>query len=209
MQLMIAVVLTGLAMTDSTSSAPRVPSLRPTLSVCLMMSPALSMDVPMKAAVMAEMNAVWQPHGVAVRHTSDYTESCDRLISVRSDVEARPEDASNDTALAWVPFVNERARRLIFLRLHRARVLVESLSPGTRPAGLTQLLIGKLVGRSLAHEIGHVLLNSTRHTSSGLMRARYRANDVLRDPPSAYTLDDEQRHRLDSTLTVGKSVNRR
>jgi len=67
-------------------------------------------------------------------------------------------------------------------------------------------LIAKLVGRSLAHELGHVLLNSTDHASSGLMRASYRAADVLREPPSAYTFDDEQREQLQLLLSGRETV---
>jgi hypothetical protein len=53
-----------------------------------------------------------------------------------------------------------------------------------------------LIGRSLAHELGHILLNSLGHERSGLMRARYLAHDVKRDLPSAYTLDARQLSRL-------------
>jgi hypothetical protein len=92
-----------------------------------------------------------------------------------------------------VPFVAGKARRLIFLRVSRAQVLIDSMSPGTRPEALTRLLLARFLGRILAHELGHVLLNSTRHQAKGLMRAQFRARDVLSAPISTYTLDAGER----------------
>jgi hypothetical protein len=158
-------------------------------------SPALTITSSQKTAVLAEVNAIWQTHGVVVQQTWE-DEACDRLIVVKSDVEARPEDVSPTMALAWVPFVQGRARQLVFVRVSRARTLIDGLSHGTRPEGLTDLLVAKLVGRSLGHELGHVLLNTKAHQTTGLMRARYRADEVLHDPPASYTLDAEQRVRL-------------
>ena len=74
--------------------------------------------------------------------------------------------------------------------------MIEALSPGTRPEALTEFLVARLLGRSLGHELGHVLLNSRGHQGSGLMRARYRARDVLSVPTSAYTLNAVERDRL-------------
>ena len=124
------------------------------------------------------------------------TSSCDRLISVKGDQEALAEDATSESALGWVPFVEGRARQLVFLRSGRARMLIDALSPGTRPEALTELLVARLLGRSLGHELGHVLLNSRSHEESGLMRARYRERDVLSVPTSAYTLNAVERARL-------------
>ena len=135
----------------------------------------------------AEAQIIWQPHGIAVRQGED--EACDRVLVVKSDAEARPEDIAHDAALGWVPFVAGKARRLIFLRVSRAQSLIGDMSPGTRPEALTRLLVARFLGRILAHELGHVLLNSPRHQSSGLMRAQYRARDVLAAPISTYTLD--------------------
>jgi hypothetical protein len=62
------------------------------------------------------------------------------------------------------------------------------MSPGTRPEALTRLLVARFLGRILAHELGHILLNSAQHQPTGLMRAHYRARDVLSAPISTYTL---------------------
>jgi hypothetical protein len=149
-----------------------------------------------EAAVLDEVDAIWRPMGVAVRLASRSAKPCDRLIVVRSDLEAVPGDASAETALGWVPFVEGRARQLVYLRVSRARSMIYAVSLGKRPGSMTELLVAKLLGRSLAHELGHVLLNSRDHNTTGLMRSLYRAQDVLWDATDAYTLDAQQRARL-------------
>jgi len=169
------------------------------LTVCLSLSQALGMGAPMQAAVLREMNAIWQPHGVISIISDGSTGNCDRRITIKSDTETLPEDDSTSAALAWVPFVGTYARQLIFLRLDRARTLVASLSPGQWATGIREQLAAKLAGRVLAHELGHILLNSRGHESSGLMRERYQARDVLRGP-SDYSLSARLRTQLFSGL---------
>jgi hypothetical protein len=166
------------------------------LAVCLSLSPKVSISARGAAVAMAESNAIWIQHGVGIRWMAQSGGRCDRLIAVKGDQEALAEDATSESALGWVPFVEGRARHVVFLRVDRARLMVNALSPGTRPDGLTELLVAKLLGRSLAHELGHVLLNIRSHEKSGLMRARYHASEVLSIPTPAYTLNAVERARL-------------
>lgn len=175
--------------------SPTVPG---ALTVCLIVSPLLAISGREEAALLAEAIAVWRPHGLAIRMKGRNDGSCDRLITVRSDREAQPGDESTETALGWVPFVEGHARQLVFLRVPLARAMIRQFVPGTRSASLADVLLPKFLGRILAHELGHVLLNTADHATTGLMRDRYQANDVLREPSSAYTLSAAQRDRLTS-----------
>jgi hypothetical protein len=163
------------------------------LAVCLVRSEKLPINARASAIILVEVNAIWAMHGVSVRWADDGRDGCARLITVKGEHEAFAEDAASESALAWVSFVEGRARQLVFLRVGRARLLVQELPPGTVPKELTDWLTAKLIGRSLAHELGHVLLNSRSHQQSGLMRARYRARDILSVPTSAYTLNALER----------------
>ena len=181
--------------TSAAGAAPTAPQ-SSRLAVCLILSPMLPLGARAAAVVVAEATAIWTPHGVDVRRAEPSDGGCDRLIAVKGDQEALAEDATSESAIGWVPFVEGRARQVVFLRAGRARTLVDALSPGTRPEALTELLAARLLGRSLGHELGHILLDSPRHEDSGLMRARYRDRDVLSVPPSAYTLNAVERARL-------------
>ncbi len=185
-----------LAVAASAAAAAEVPVQSPPLAVCLVFSQKLPLSARAAAVVLGEATAIWMPLGVGLRRAEPSDDSCDRLISVKGDQEALAEDATNESAIGWVPFVKGRARQLVFLRVARAGRLIDALSPGTRPEALTELLVARLLGRSLGHELGHVLLNSRRHEAVGLMRARYREREVLSVPTSAYTLNPAERARL-------------
>ena len=49
--------------------------------------------------------------------------------------------------------------------------MIAAVAPGKRPGGMTDLLVAKLLGRTLAHELGHVLLNSQDHDIDGTATA--------------------------------------
>ena len=183
----------------SSTGLAQQPESKPTLYVCLTFSEQLAIDAPLRTDILSEVNRVWQPLDVVVSLRDESESRCHRPILLKAGHEAGVEDKASDTAIAWVPFTAGRARQIVFVRVDRARMLIEAFSPpgpGIRPPALTDQLLVKLLGRSLAHELGHVLLNSMEHARSGLMRARYRPYDVLRDLPTAYTLDPAQRQRL-------------
>jgi hypothetical protein len=51
---------------------------------------------------------------------------------------------------------------------------------------------GRLLGRAIAHEIGHLLLGTARHAHAGLMRARWLTGELQRDWPFDWTLSDQE-----------------
>ena len=187
-------------------TAAQAPLQPPRLEVCLVFSQQLPLDPRGAAVVLGEATAIWTPLGVGLRRAEPSDDSCDRLISVKGDHEARPEDATSESAIGWVPFVKGRARQLLFLRVGRARTLIDALSPGTRPEALTELLAARLLGRILGHELGHVLLNSRAHEVAGLMRARFRERDVLTVATAAYTLNAAERARLFARMAADPRV---
>ena len=50
---------------------------------------------------------------------------------------------------------------------------------------------GRLIGRAIAHEIGHLLLGTSRHSAAGLMRARWSDREVQRDMETDWSLKSE------------------
>ena len=61
--------------------------------------------------------------------------------------------------------------------------------------------VSRLLGRAIAHEVGHLLLASNTHTSRGLMRARWSQDELRRNDAADWILtrDDAAaiRRRLD------------
>src|SRR5262245_19907149 len=85
----------------------------------------------------------------------------------------------NDRAMAlgWIVFDEDGtpARNIYVSHANAVALLslARSLSSRDRmPIAELETLLGRAMGRALAHELGHFLLASKEHTSKGLMRAQ-------------------------------------
>ena len=196
--------LVGISM--SVAVAAHTPGPTPSVIVCLVLSPKLEIEPLVAKRLLSEVQTIWTVLGADIRSVERADDTCARIVVVKADREALPEDVSHDDAIGWVPFAAAHARQLVFLRVSRARLMVAGVVTGVNPDGLKNLMLATLLGRTVAHELGHVLLNSSSHSDSGLMRAHYRANDVLRVQASAYTLNAAERGRLFTRLAGGSRV---
>lgn len=158
------------------------------LDVCLEVSTGFVLPESAATVMLREADTIWQPYGVRLRRLTGDEGACDRRILIKDGAEAPPGEEAVASALGWVPFVAGRARRLVYLRLARTRSQIAAMSRGSRPEGLNLHLMAKFLGRGLAHEIGHILLNSRDHAPRGLMRARFQPTDVLDTPLATYSL---------------------
>jgi hypothetical protein len=64
------------------------------------------------------------------------------------------------------------------------------------PSALRDLVLGRALGRALAHEIGHFLLRSQQHSTVGLMRALQPTTDLVDPNRHRFALSDGDRTRL-------------
>jgi hypothetical protein len=69
-------------------------------------------------------------------------------------------------------------------------------------SGHQELTLSLLLGRIVAHEIGHVLLRSVAHSSTGLMRSSFDYFDLMPGGDCAYKLTAEERTAVHAFLTV-------
>lgn len=196
--------LVGVSVPVVTAAQP--PDQTSSTIVCLVLSPKLALEPMVAERLLLEVQAIWKVLGAQIRSVEAPDDGCARIVVVKADRDALPEDMTHEDAIGWVPFAAGHARQLMFLRVGRARLMVAGVITGVNPEGLTNLMLAKLLGRTVAHELGHVLLNNSSHADSGLMRARYRANDVLRVQASAYTLNSDERARLFTRLASGSRV---
>ena len=68
------------------------------------------------------------------------------------------------------------------------------------PSGKIEQVTGRVLGRVLAHELGHFLLRSPSHATSGLMRSAQSAPDLCLGTTSHFLLSDAEVERLDWLL---------
>jgi hypothetical protein len=80
-----------------------------------------------------------------------------------------PDDAPAQTILIYLTDILE------FIR----DTHVFGAGPSRWPVGLRERIVGRAIGRVMAHEIGHYALQSPQHTRSGLMQPVRSADDLV------------------------------
>ena len=85
------------------------------------------------------------------------------------------------------------------IRRHVAAVRRDGHPFPTLPTALADTLLGRALGRVLAHEIGHYLLGTAGHAPHGLMRPHFAPQELLEDTVQPlYGLDSHDREALPS-----------
>jgi len=64
---------------------------------------------------------------------------------------------------------------------------------------------GELLGRAIAHEIGHLLLGTAAHARSGLMRATWKTGELQRDLPLDWIFSESQGEEMRRRLAARTS----
>ncbi len=159
------------------------------LAVCLGLASAvqqrtsveLAFDGPrlpprLQASAMDEVTGIWTSYGINVR-IRDRADAIDpdavRLLVM---VGSKADCSVAADALGSIPFVGDEPRPQIFLYSERIDALVRTAmlnqhSYNEWPTQLQEVIVGRVLGRALAHEIGHFLLHSRHHSPTGLMQA--------------------------------------
>jgi hypothetical protein len=65
---------------------------------------------------------------------------------------------------------------------------------------------GTLLGRAIAHEIGHLLLGTAGHSTGGLMRAVWADRDLKRDAAADWTFSQDEVARINRGLATRRCM---
>jgi hypothetical protein len=166
-----ATTFAGVGVLDSTGSAVGA-----TVTVELALSIESDLSPRAVELMRAEIDRIWQPYSVVIGWDAAGPDgSPERLRLTIADSELdRPQQSAAHAALAWIWFdTPARAGTEIRVSVDAARRLVSGVRVGGRSVAawpaLGETLLGRALGRSVAHEVGHYLLASSRHTDDGLM----------------------------------------
>jgi hypothetical protein len=90
-----------------------------------------------------------------------------------------------------------RPGALAVASIERAQRLIASWRGSSiGPQSLHDARLGLVLGRVVAHEIGHYLLGTATHSRTGLMRATFESPDLMDHRSPAYDLDAEAAAQL-------------
>lgn len=195
------------------------------LHVALAVSPTPAVPSAVVHIAVVEAAAVWAPYGVVVDGLPCGPAGGNQAILAVVPV-ATPRRAAIRGwtgplgAIVFAPDGAPAPAITVFLSeierlVTRAHVL--GLSEWQWPASLREQLIGRALGRVLAHEIGHYLLRSKAHAADGLMRPQQLADDSISPSRHSFRLTAADAARLDSaagkpptpSTEPGKSEERR
>jgi hypothetical protein len=154
----------------------------PAVRVALAMTPSGPIGVSALAAARREAGALWAPAGV--------------------EIVAAPAPAGRTLTVIWtgLPHTGPRADALGAVMFTAGRpapeiavsdtTVLAAAAVGAAPWPATSDTIGRVLGRVLAHEIGHYLRGSPGHASFGLMRAQHTAVEFAARNRRPFELED-------------------
>jgi hypothetical protein len=195
---------------EFTPQAPRTvgrgESMPPRLRVDLVFD-GPPMPPRLESSAMEEVIRIWTPYGVDVqapRWTSAGRNSGVRLAVVLADL---PAGHTATETLGSIQFHGGLPETQIVMYPKAIERLVSAAKLYGRessewPTNFRYNILGRVLGRALAHEIGHYLLRSSRHSSSGLMRSILVSTDLVAPDRHPFVLSTGDAARLVSVSRV-------
>jgi hypothetical protein len=163
------------------------------LDVLLATAPTLSKTA--RASMMSEAAAIWRQQGVVIdwaAPTLVRPVAPNRLRVLIVDKRLLREHAAEPIPVGEL-VRPPNGHPFALISIESAQRLVASVRgrAGYELIAVDQRRLGIVLGRALAHEIGHYLLDTHTHARSGLMRAHFNALEFTDLRDEAFTLDHD------------------
>jgi hypothetical protein len=165
------------------------------MHITLALPPESAIPPDLLRAAAAEAAALWAPYGVAVDVAA---RGGGGVVLVVVPVETRRSGVTGSWhgALGAIDFDADGVpapRITLFLTdlltfVSRARMFGQP--EWQLPRSLREQIVARVLGRVLAHEIGHFVLRSKQHAVSGLMRPLQFADELVAPSRHAFALAD-------------------
>ncbi len=176
------------------------------IALALHVALAFQDPVPIDAAVVrkavAEAAAIWTKYGVVLDGEDTCGRSAVETLRLTIGVAATALPGRAPVVLGTIVFGPDGApepRITLFLNeVLRFVAVARVLGADERrwPRLLREEVMGRILGRVLAHEIGHYVLGDPRHTFAGLMRSIQRSDELAEPSRAGFTLSTDQAAQL-------------
>jgi hypothetical protein len=178
--------------------------------------PAIAVDVVFRGlpankrlqeSLMEEVTHIWARYAVDVRRVGAADSGRDGAIRLTVVLADHPEGKVTTDALGSITFVDGEPEPTIVMYPNAVAMLVSLIKINNHPDqewpfALRDAIYGRVLGRALAHEIGHYLLRSREHSVVGLMRARQSSSDLTRIDRDGFTLSAGDRLRVHALASM-------
>jgi hypothetical protein len=182
---------------------PRPDRPRPSLCARVVPEAGTHIDGAILAQAIRWSREIWRPFADVCFGTDRDVDAITAMTTLTVTLSERivPDGAGDSSSLGWIEFVDGRPSTTLTVSVAAARRLVgatkwQGRPVSTYPPFVTNQLVARALGRAIAHEVGHYLLASKRHTRSGLMRAQFSGAELVRGDHALDSLDAEEIARL-------------
>jgi hypothetical protein len=158
-------------------------------------------------AAIEELTAIWAPYGVhvGVANAGDNAQDGDIRLTVL--LEDTIDRRLAPGALGAIRFFDGEPQPVIVMYPRAIEALVSTVSiAGSHslqwPLAFHDAIVGRVLGRGLAHEVGHYLLRARHHSEIGLMRAPHAIPDLVAADRQHFALSIDDQRQLISTVPV-------
>jgi hypothetical protein len=164
-----------------------------TLSLEILLTIAPSLPAAARDPLLDEATKIWRSEGIAIDWLSPTAPL--RLANRSLRVLVMPRRGNmvrqNDSLAVGELLGPARGHAVAIVSIEAAeRLLEEARPPGfSLQTPLDHRRLGLVLGRAVAHEIGHYLLDTHTHAKHGLMRPRFDAREFSDLRPGTFTLD--------------------
>ncbi len=210
-QLRVARVLFGIGLIAAAprlmSASEPLRSVEPTRTLYVLLTVAPELPAASRSGLMLEASELWGRAGVELvwSNGSDDSVPRDRMLRVLVISRRAGAQESSEKVVLGELLGFGRPGALAVASIHRAQELVTAWQgPSIGPRSLHDGHLGLVLGRVVAHEIGHYLLGTATHSRTGLMRARFETPDLIDRRSAAFHVDAataaQLRHAPDMAL---------
>jgi hypothetical protein len=172
---------------------------REAASVCIRLTTVDHVSGQALNTLQAEATRIWIRHGVSLTWKQPVPGTCPTIVSIVFDERELLKLAGGmrDSALARTVFLGRA--QTIYVSVPRAFTMLSQVNQRNRvinSGGERDFRGGTLLGRVVAHELGHVLLTTTKHSETGLMRPEFGLHDVLSSDEKTTELSSIETNRI-------------
>ena len=152
-------------------------------------------------AVMEEVTAIWARYGVDVQPVGLQDAGREGAVRLNVVLADRADRRMPFNALGSIAFVEDTPQPVIVMYPNAVADIISLTSLQGRhesewPRMFRDAVFGRVLGRALAHELGHYLLRSRGHAVAGLMRAAQPGIDLVSADRHAFSLSPTEVTRL-------------
>jgi hypothetical protein len=144
-----------------------------------------------QASLIREVNDIWQREGVRLQWPFSPPAGAVPDFALRALVVER-ESTTGNSVHQWPVgelLFDQSENAVAVASIEAAERVLATAARADEPTALHERRLGVILGRALAHEMGHYLLNTPGHARRGLMRASIDARDFADLRSGAFFLD--------------------